>query len=971
MKIVEYSAKYAAQVADMWNKSGENWGNDTSIKTAEDILQEESASGNIKLYLAIDNDEVVGYCSFSEYRGDEGASYLPLLNVRPDYHGKKVGKQLILTVLEDAIKSRWPRFDLYTWSGNIKAMPLYKKCGFFWEKKNNTVHLMNFIPYMYQQELLRDYMEKLDWYKDSKRVIDMNQDGDMRGEFDMYTYEFSNDQTSLLLEFERKGRGLTLIQTPEYRIELKMEKQDVVFGQSYEVRFEVVSNTDTPIDLKIVGKDNKNLTFDVDFEGKVTDEVITSEVFVGKIDKEQQEGRTHPVVEADVYINGKHASFKLGLNPKFPIQTKLRTNDKAKQVGRTEVCFLEVENNFNEPKEVTFNFTNTFATFNEVEPLIFEAKEKRVIELEYTLTEYGFYNEPVTISVGDLQFENNIQAIFNGTTGSFTAKMDDYFVIVSGRYVMYFELNDNVLILRKDNDTDVSSAVMPPEIGLPYTLELHNVKPTVEFLNDNEMDITFTSNDFKNTKVVLHATNYDGIGTAQMELINEGEERKLRVLCNVWQNLTDAVIPYKGQLLEVVGHDGFGLSDVESLNIDENWVYEKKYESGFSWDGPMKFNNWKMAFESPLEVVKKGESLLTPKLTFSVAHRNHKEFRDFVGYNEERGTRKYIELNVNDGNPFYQENYTVAFENERKVELKGTKEINKEASELFAPVVADTKNLNVQINTEDRILSVQRQMFKTTGAIELVIEDGVHVVKNGVLEFKVDEKYADSIYSLTKNGVEWLDSNYPTPTERSWWGSWIGGITYYTRGLPETVKQQELWTVEFATVQDNFSNEWEGIKSTMVIEKEPKLKGLKIENFYLTLPGVNVLLNVTKITNNTGKVMLNKEFERTLAVGGNKDDQFIVHIGEQTFKCWDKGLEQKTDKYVKYTSLRDDVLHVYSPDSETVLPETQTEVNILWDVHRHTIMDQASALFGNMFVIIGEDLQKEELKDLANIKVEV
>jgi len=132
MKIIEYDPIYASSIADMWNKSTSSWGNDDELRTAQDVINSEKNSGNIKTYLALENEEVIGYCSFSEYRQDEGAAYLPLINVRPDYHGKKIGKALILRVLEDAKKSKWPRFDLYTWSGNMKAMPLYKKCGFFW-----------------------------------------------------------------------------------------------------------------------------------------------------------------------------------------------------------------------------------------------------------------------------------------------------------------------------------------------------------------------------------------------------------------------------------------------------------------------------------------------------------------------------------------------------------------------------------------------------------------------------------------------------------------------------------------------------------------------------------------------------------------------------------------------------------------------------------------------------------------------
>ncbi|MFD0960511.1 hypothetical protein [Paenibacillus chungangensis] len=57
----------------------------------------------------------------------------------------------------------WPRLDLFTWAGNTKAVPLYKKCGFFWEKKDDSVHLMNFIPTVLQTEALLPSLERLDW----------------------------------------------------------------------------------------------------------------------------------------------------------------------------------------------------------------------------------------------------------------------------------------------------------------------------------------------------------------------------------------------------------------------------------------------------------------------------------------------------------------------------------------------------------------------------------------------------------------------------------------------------------------------------------------------------------------------------------------------------------------------------------------------------------------------------------------
>lgn len=133
IKIVKYHEGLAKSIADMWNESREGWGGDASIMTEEQVIEKEANSEDLFLYLALDNEKVVGYCGISEYKEDVKALYIRLLNVHPDYQGKKIGKQLVLKAVEKTVELGWPRIDLYTWAGNVKAVPLYKKCGFFWE----------------------------------------------------------------------------------------------------------------------------------------------------------------------------------------------------------------------------------------------------------------------------------------------------------------------------------------------------------------------------------------------------------------------------------------------------------------------------------------------------------------------------------------------------------------------------------------------------------------------------------------------------------------------------------------------------------------------------------------------------------------------------------------------------------------------------------------------------------------------
>lgn len=200
-------------------------GGDGAYRTEESVLREHENSPMLKLFLAVSGSEVIGYCSFSHYKEDTGALYIALLNVRPDYHGRKVGKALVRRSIEETIKLGWPRLDLYTWPGNVKAVPTYKKSGFFWENRDDTTHLMNFIPSVLQTGAVKSYFEKIDWYNDSIRKIKVEPDGHGENGFDYFTYEWLKDGLSLKMEYERTGRGLRLIETEDYRIQVTIPAQ--------------------------------------------------------------------------------------------------------------------------------------------------------------------------------------------------------------------------------------------------------------------------------------------------------------------------------------------------------------------------------------------------------------------------------------------------------------------------------------------------------------------------------------------------------------------------------------------------------------------------------------------------------------------------------------------------------------------------------------------------------------------------
>jgi len=973
MKIIEYNHSFAKEVAKMWNMSNSSWGNDGSLQTEQDIITKESSSGNIKLYLAVDNNEVVGYCSFSEYQQDEGASYLPLLNVRPDYHGKKVGKALILKVLEDAIHSTWPRFDLYTWSGNIKAMPLYKKCGFFWEKDNQRVHLMNFIPYLYQTEALAKHLNDIDWYTDSKRMIDMNQDGLEEHGFDYYRYDFENEKTKLSMEFERYGRGLRMIETPDYKIIMSIPQKELVYNKSYQTEFQIVNKTNQPLDITIEPTSNKNITF----EGKKTvsvinEETVSMEFFVGEIDKPILKSKTHPVVEANVLINGKKAVFKLGIEPKCPLEAKLIITKYNHNLIDEYKAYLDLENNLDHAETFTITLPSTIATFKDSVTVTLESKEKRSVEIIYSVEEFGIYKEKAIITFANESIEKELSTIIKGTSSSFHGLLEHQAFLVSGNYALQYNLHSHNI--RVDNSWDVqgASVFLPPKIGLPYSLEFSNTKPLISFPSLNEMTITYESQAFEAVKVILYVKNDYGIVTINYKLVNEGKQKTLALKIPIWNRMRDTYVPFDGQLLKL-DYDGADLSSIYNDKLDENWIYNHKHNYGLIWhkNSVVEIAGWSLQAVKEGIVLGKGECYKTENFTLSYVHPNLKNFREFIGYYNEKDETSFMDINANDGNPFTKEAVNISLSNKRKCQLEGTITVDGQTKDITESLRVSPGLKEAVIDLKDKQVTYQKMLFKLSGDVTQIKSDDSLTIDNGVLSFSVSDTYSDAIYSLQFDSHEWLDSNYPTPKERVWWGTFIGGLNFRVFGVQDNAVLQEKRKSSFVTLTDNFNNQWSGIKTSVVFEKEINLKGFTFDTYTLTLPGVELLYTFTHIKNNTGKHQ-NKGYERFITLQADDDKTKVSFTKDNTtYKCGDIAVEDRFKKHIALCSTRNHKLNIYNKKNE-LLMDSQTGYTICFSVHWHEIPDQESKLFSGDFIFFTkESIDKKAFIDLENITFEV
>ncbi|MGW9607592.1 GNAT family N-acetyltransferase [Heyndrickxia sporothermodurans] len=390
IKIVKYHEDLAKSIAEMWNESRDSWGGDSAIMTEEQVLEKEANSEDLFLYLALDGEKVVGYCGISEYKEDIEALYLRLLNVHPDYHGKKIGKQLVLKAVEKTVELGWPRIDLYTWPGNVKAVPLYKKCGFFWEDRDDTTHLMNFIPLVLQNEITKPLFHSIDWYEDNVREIEVKPDGIKENGFTYFEYVWENEEHFLRVQIEKSGRGIRLIETNDIQIELLMEQHTQIEGRESKLQLEIQSKQNDAIEVTLEGCENERIHVQGKMEETFKHKKIIEFPFQIKRGEEPNEWITHPKAEVKIEMNGRTSLFAVGVFPKKAMKVKPVYIPKKFDTNKQQFCYIEIENYLKNEAEIFINLSPNKLVKWEKNSYSSIISDTGMIKIPFQIKKYGF-----------------------------------------------------------------------------------------------------------------------------------------------------------------------------------------------------------------------------------------------------------------------------------------------------------------------------------------------------------------------------------------------------------------------------------------------------------------------------------------------------------------------------------------------------------------------------------------------------
>jgi ribosomal protein S18 acetylase RimI-like enzyme len=984
IQIEKYHEGLAAGVAKMWNLSRDGWGGDTRVMTEEQVKKKEANSDNIELYLALDGEEVVGYCGLSEYKEDTGSLYIPLLNVRTDYHGHKIGKKLLLQALEKTVELGWPRLDLYTWAGNTKAVPLYKKCGFFWEDRDDSTHLMNFIPQVLNTPLLKPVIEKLDWYEDSKRLIEVKPDGAKKNGFTFYEYSWQNADTSARVQFERTSRGISLIETEEFILQIKMADHEVIQEEKREFEIKVLNKGETPLSFKANGRDSGRISYDFNAERMVENESTISVTFIVEKGEEPSNWRTHPSIKATVWINGLECELKLGVSPINPAKVEASYSGNLSFLEKETSINLEISNNLNENAVFALDFPMDQQVVLAQQTFTVEipARGRKTLSVPLTVKQHGFYKPSVTITATKtdgqkLTFEQEISVTFKGLGQKFGGESKDFWHIFNGLGQINVRKRDLLTSAAKNNNKNQPFAFLTPKLGKPYSLEFTKKKPSSVTweINDSYIDLKIGLESAEMEGLLLTQTYRlfgDGIIQTWAEVENNGESIHPDVAFSqpVYHEMEKVYFPLDGEVVHFCENRIMEIGELESERITGNWYFTEGHSGpiGLAWSegsnaGP---ESWQFIIEDQFGKLEPGAKAVSGTITLSLGAFQNVE--EFIAYAEEVQVRKKPE--TTSGLSFKSDQIVTQLDADpvftlktyRNSYLDGTMTIGNEVHAITADMEKTSHSMTVPCaalqplsiveasyegnGTEARL---REMLISPSGKVTSARENGTVIIDNGVITLKTDPDFYPGIYSMEVNGHEWLDNSYPELTAKSWWNPWAGGMKTVPNGINTFSLLKESSRAEVVELADSEGNKWTGLAITTEFKEHKQWKGALYAQYYLMLPGVPVVASFAEVKDAGGKNLADDVWITDLFVGGDQlaDVQISVRDSQQAhaYRAGSEEIPLLLDGDSYFSTSSEDKLYVI-PNNDADPTEAYTNKEVLQLVSRHKgEFEKSSPLF--------------------------
>ncbi len=330
--------------ADVGWPGGGGW--QTTAEEQERNIKESNLLGAI----VTENEErIISLCTIRATPGQKAQAFIPHLNCHPDFHGKKHGKSALWGAMERAYEAGYQRVDLYTWPGNLQAVPLYKKMGFMW-RPDSSVHMENFTPAARRHPLAASFFDQHDWYETQVRELEPEEDVMMRGRVKVYEYLWRAPDGDLLrLVFDRQSWGIIEIENNDLTVSCSLPDEKLVAGISHAVRWRIVNKKPHPAHVFLATSGDPGVRVEKREALDVADTAEIEDTFV--IDPNIEEKTREPkaaVLRTDLVIDGVGIELAAGIDVRQAVDVSIDAPRSILTPGKPHEARLTLRSNLDE-----------------------------------------------------------------------------------------------------------------------------------------------------------------------------------------------------------------------------------------------------------------------------------------------------------------------------------------------------------------------------------------------------------------------------------------------------------------------------------------------------------------------------------------------------------------------------------------------------------------------------------------------
>jgi len=360
-QITLYDPEIAPRVAAMFNAFDELWPGGFAGRVpydeqrVRDWLDDTSAIADL---IALDADgEPVGYCGLYPHWRDKHAAYVSVLGVVPRVKGHKYGKRMLLRAIEIAYGRGISRVDLHTWSGNLNAMPLYKKIGMFWVPET-SVYMQDYIPGLLRMPLADEWFERHpDWYECFVRSLEQAPDKHTIDGMELYRYVFEEGRDRLVAEVDRYGWGFCGIEQEldgrRIAVRTRLQSHEIQIGIPNAMTISVENGKDEPVSVALMVEPFQGLAWDQAFPPTLDlpahEQASVTRTFTVDRTAETYKGEASEAVRSRILLDGRVLDLVTGGKIQPAVELMYQDGYCVASPGRETRVYLDLGNHVDEP----------------------------------------------------------------------------------------------------------------------------------------------------------------------------------------------------------------------------------------------------------------------------------------------------------------------------------------------------------------------------------------------------------------------------------------------------------------------------------------------------------------------------------------------------------------------------------------------------------------------------------------------